>query len=57
MFNKKRFEVKYTQSFQGGKLLIVVDRETGVNYISTVGFGATSFSPLLDENGRTVVDK
>lgn len=54
---EKRFLVKYEEAFEGGKVVIVVDTQTGVNYISTIGFGATSFSPLLDEDGKVIVDK
>lgn len=60
MFGKKeekRFLVKHKEAFEGGTIVIVVDKETGVNYISTIGFGATSFSPLLDEHGKVVVDQ
>nr|WP_303244288.1 DUF6440 family protein [uncultured Cellulosilyticum sp.] len=54
---KKRFSKKYEEAFEGGKIVITVDTQTGVNYISTVGLGATSFLPLLDENGNVVIDK
>ena len=54
---EKRFSIKHEESFEGGKIVIVVDTETGVHYISTIGIGATSFSPLLDENGQVVIDK
>ena len=63
MFGKKgnrpepRFTVKYKEAFCGGEIWIVVDSQTGVNYIATVGLGTTSFSPLLDENGKVVIDK
>ncbi|MHD0371074.1 DUF6440 family protein [Mammaliicoccus sciuri] len=36
---------------------ILVDRETGVNYINAwVGTGSV-LTPLLDENGKPVIDK
>lgn len=58
MFGKeKRFVVKHKESFQGGYIVVVVDNNTGVNYVSTLGFGPASFSPLLDENGKVIVDK
>ncbi len=53
---QKRFKTKHEESFQGGAIVIVVDTHTGVNYISTVGIGAPSFTPLLDSNGNVVVD-
>lgn len=57
MFGNKRFSIKHKENFAGGQLLIVVDMITGVNYICTVGLGATSFSPLLDSEGKVIVDK
>ena len=54
---EKRFSIKYEEAFEGGKVVIVADTETGVNYISTIGFGATSFTPLLDKEGKVIVDK
>lgn len=56
---KKRFNVKYKENFQFGEIVIVivVDAETGVNYISTVGNGTSSFTPLLDANGNVVIDR
>ena len=33
---KKRFSKKYEEAFEGGKIVITVDTQTGVNYISTV---------------------
>ncbi|MDN5653009.1 MAG: DUF6440 family protein [Lactococcus lactis] len=39
-----------------GRFIILVDQETGVNYLeSWVGDGS-SITPLLDERGEVVID-
>ena len=49
MANKeKRFETIYTQ---GTSLSIVVDTETGVNYL----VHDTGTTPLLDKNGTVII--
>ena len=54
---EKRFVVKETCRMFSGHIEIIVDTTTGVNYISkNQGFGG-SITPLLDENGKVVVDK
>ena len=60
MFEKeeKRFELKVEQRFgmDGSVVRVIVDKVTGVNYL----FGAGSFegvTPLLDENGKVLIDK
>ncbi|MCU6762742.1 Uncharacterised protein [uncultured Roseburia sp.] len=54
MENKDRFEKVYTQ----GKLNvteILVDKETGVNYLFHIsGYGA-GLTPLLDREGKPVI--
>ncbi|MDO4864062.1 MAG: DUF6440 family protein [Ruminococcus sp.] len=64
MFEKKdkkrdRFVVTHEQriekTFGLGALQILVDTETGVNYINTVGEGYAGITPLLDSNGNVVV--
>ncbi len=55
MKNSERFEVVYKQ----GKIDVIeilVDRETGVNYIFRTNGYAGGITPLLDENGNVVVD-
>lgn len=54
----KRFEV---ESFQGSaftnQFTIVVDKQTGVNYLfAKSGYGA-GLTPLLDENGKPLITK
>lgn len=59
MFEKKekRFELKVEQQMgMDGAVRIIVDKVTGVNYL----FGAGAFDgiiPLLDENGKVLIDK
>lgn len=56
---EKRFIVKEEQSLSlSGAIQIVVDTETGVNYLVTIsGSGSSGITPLLDANGSVVIDK
>ncbi|MBQ8823973.1 MAG: hypothetical protein IJZ64_01930 [Ruminococcus sp.] len=60
MFNKekkpKRFIVKEHQNLNLGEMMIIVDKETGVNYLVTVGVAQNGITPLLDANGNVVID-
>ncbi len=57
MFNKNtRFKIKHKESLAGFNVYIVVDLETGVNYIMSIGM-SSSMTPLLDENGNVIIDK
>ena len=40
-----------------GSIQIVVDLETGVNYIVYVNMSGNTMTPLLDSKGKLVVDK
>lgn len=52
----KRFEVKETQGvLNTGK--IIVDTQTGVNYLFWQEGYAGGLTPLLDRNGNVVVDR
>lgn len=55
-----RFEIIYKEGSQlkdSGLIQILVDKETGVNYLfMKSGYGA-GLTPLLDENGKVVVTK
>ena len=60
MFEKKekRFNVKEAESYSGsGTIRIIVDTKTGVNYIMTEGVGGSSITPLLDSNGKVMIEK
>lgn len=56
--DNNRFYVKSVDNVKGlGRISILVDRKTGVNYINAwVGTGS-GLTPLLDENGKPVIDK
>lgn len=53
-----RFYTKHDESLPNlGKITIVVDRETGVNYVQTwIGAGG-GITPLLDRDGNVVVEE
>ena len=52
----KRFEVKETQGvLNTGK--IIVDTQTGVNYLFWQEGYAGGLTPLLDRNGAVIVDR
>lgn len=59
MFGKekkpKRFRVALEESMGFGAVRILVDTETGVNYLNTLGEGNSGLTPLLDENGKIVI--
>ena len=61
MFGKdkkeKRFVIKEEQSLGFGAVYIVVDTQTGVNYLTNVGTGPNGMTPLLDSDGKVVVDR
>lgn len=61
MFGKekkeKRFVIKEEQSLGFGAIYIVVDTITGVNYLTTVGTGMNGMTPLLDSDGKVVINK
>ena len=57
MSKKDRFEVIYQETGLKSEKTILVDKETGINYLFIAnGFGG-GLTPLLDENGKTVVTK
>ena len=52
----KRFEITHSQGVLGtGK--IIVDTETGVNYLFWQEGYAGGLTPLLDRDGKVVVDR
>lgn len=61
MFGKekkgKRFIVKEDKGLLFGAVYIVVDTNTGVNYLMTVGSGPSGMTPLLDSDGKVVIDR
>ena len=60
MGKKERFEVVYTDGSQlkdAGIRQILVDTETGVNYLIWKSGYAGGITPLLDSQGKVVVTK
>ena len=57
----ERFVVKETHSAGVGlcALFVICDTETGVHYLAAGGDALTisSITPLLDENGKVVIEK
>lgn len=58
MATEKRFEVKLKErDLLNASYLVIVDKQTGVNYLlANTGYGA-GLTPLLDEKGNVVVTK
>lgn len=53
----KKFYIKSNENLGAlGKVIVLVDSETGVNYLQFASAGS-SITPLLDENGKVIVDK
>lgn len=53
---RKRFKVKLKEHLSGSIIKIVVDTKTGVNYLITSGIGLSGMTPLLDKDGKVVID-
>ena len=67
MKKQDRFVIKENQGLGAGMLYVVVDMQTGVNYLAVggltpthitplLGLTPTHITPLLDANGNVVVD-
>lgn len=57
MFNKdesKRFKIVYKQGTMAS-FKVIVDTETGVNYLFTIDGYAGGLTPLLDKEGKPVI--
>lgn len=54
----KRFEEVFVEGSElTGREIIIVDKETGVNYlVYNLGYGS-SITPLLDSDGNVIVSK
>ncbi len=60
MDGKKRFEILYKEGnalVGEGQRCVLVDKETGVNYLFIQAGYAGGLSPLLDAEGRPVVTR
>lgn len=53
---QKRFSIKETVRFDNVVVRIIVDNETGVNYLSGSGLGVSGMTPLLDKDGNPIID-
>ena len=53
MAKEKRFEQTYSQGL--GSMQILVDKETGVNYLFVSSGNAGGLTPLLDREGKPVI--
>ncbi len=53
---KERFVTKSEQGIGLGFIEVIVDTETGVNYLCTGGATPESIIPLLDKDGKVVID-
>lgn len=57
MSKKDRFEVIYQETGLKSEKTILVDKETGVNYLFIAsGFGV-GLTPLLDKDGKPIITK
>lgn len=52
-----RFVLKSREILHGWELDVVVDSQTGVNYVTYLGSASAPLSPLLDKDGKPLVDK
>lgn len=57
MSKKDRFEIIYQETGLKSEKTILVDKETGINYLFVAnGFGG-GLTPLLDKDGKPIVTK
>ena len=57
MSKKDRFEVIYQETGLKSEKTILVDKETGINYLFVAnGFGG-GLTPLLDKDGKPIITK
>ncbi len=53
---KNRFILKDEQPIGLGFLYVIVDTQTGVNYLVTGGSSPEHVTPLLDKDGKPIID-
>ena len=51
-----RFVIKENQGLGAGMLYVVVDTQTGVNYLAVGGLTPSYITPLLGADGNVVID-
>ena len=52
-----RFLLKSREILHGRELDVVVDRQTGVNYVTYLGSASAPLNPLLDRDGKPLADE
>ncbi len=52
-----RFVLKSREILHGRELDVVVDSQTGVNYVTYLASSSAPLSPLLDKDGKPLVDE
>lgn len=52
-----RFVLKSQEILHGRVLDVVVDSQTGVNYVTFLGSASAPLSPLLDRDGKPLADE
>lgn len=59
MSDKNRFEVVYKEdnALNKGLKMVLVDKETGVNYLFLKSGYAGGLTPLLDTDGKPVITR
>lgn len=60
MNDENRFIIKHHEGNQlkdSGLVQVIVDKETGVNYLWVKSGYAGGLTPLLDENGKPIITK
>lgn len=59
MSNENRFEIEYKQGSPliKGLEFVLVDKETGVNYLFVQSGYAGGLTPLLDADGKPVITR
>ena len=51
-----RFLLKSRESLHGRELDVVVDSQTGVNYVTYLASSSAPLGPLLDRDGKPLTD-
>lgn len=58
MNKEKRFEILLEESIGAMKVVSILrDKQTGVQYLFTIAGSAGGLSPLLDKDGKPIVDE
>lgn len=56
--NEKRFKLKLKEYVEGGGIIkIIVDKETGVNYLIPAEMALTGATPMYNADGSLLIDE